>query len=126
MCLGDTCILTHTCLHCFIIIWQSLMESKLLNYGCFQFGAITQGTWYPHCTSLLVPHMVTRSGLEMICPRTWPPCCAFSKKRTYCTTQDFTGGTVDKNPPASAGDTGSFDPWSGKIPHSATATVPML
>ena len=24
-----------------------------------------------------------------------------------------------ENPPANAGDMGSFDPWSGKIPHAA-------
>ena len=32
---------------------------------------------------------------------------------------DFPGGPVDKNPPANAGDTEGFDPWSKKIPHAA-------
>ena len=32
--------------------------------------------------------------------------------------RDFPGGTVVKNPPANTGDIG-FEPWSGKIPHSA-------
>ena len=46
--------------------------------------------------------------------------------------RDFPGGTVVKNPPANAGDTGSI-PWSGKIPHAAeqlslcaTTTEPAL
>ena len=32
---------------------------------------------------------------------------------------DFPGGAVVKNPPANAGDKGSIEPWSGKIPHAA-------
>ena len=32
--------------------------------------------------------------------------------------RDFPGGPVVKNPPANAGDPGSF--WSGKIPHATT------
>ena len=31
---------------------------------------------------------------------------------------DFPGGPVVENPPANAGDTGGFNPWSGKIPHA--------
>ena len=45
--------------------------------------------------------------------------------------KDFPGGTVVKNPPANAGNTGS--PWSGKIPHAmeqlslcTTTTEPVL
>ena len=36
---------------------------------------------------------------------------------------DFPGGSVVKNPPASAGDTGSI-PDSGKIPHAAEQLSP--
>ena len=35
----------------------------------------------------------------------------------------FPGGTVVKNPPANAGDTGSI-PWSGKISHAAEQLSP--
>ena len=45
---------------------------------------------------------------------------------------DFPGDTVVKNLPANAGNT-SYDPWSGKIPHTAeqlslcaTTTEPVL
>ena len=37
--------------------------------------------------------------------------------------KDFPGGTVVKNLPANAGDTG-FEPWSGKIPHAAEQLGP--
>ena len=36
---------------------------------------------------------------------------------------DFPGGTVDKNPPANAGDRG-FDPQSRKIPHATEQLSP--
>ena len=46
---------------------------------------------------------------------------------------DFPDGTVVKNPPANAGNTGSSPPWSRKIPHAteqlspcATTTEPAL
>ena len=39
-------------------------------------------------------------------------------------TGDFPGGTVDKNPPANAGD--SFDPWSRKIPHITEQLSPWI
>ena len=35
---------------------------------------------------------------------------------------DFPGGSVVKNPPASAGD--RFKPWSGKIPHATEQLSP--
>ena len=35
----------------------------------------------------------------------------------------FPGGSVVKNPPANAGDTGS-EPWSGKIPHAMEQLSP--
>ena len=48
------------------------------------------------------------------------------------TSRDFPGGTVVKNPPANAGDTG-LSPGLGKIPHAteqlspcATTTEPVL
>ena len=37
--------------------------------------------------------------------------------------QDFPGGTVVKNPPANAGDTGS-SPGPGKIPHAVEQLSP--
>ena len=37
------------------------------------------------------------------------------KKLSRGASRDFPGGSVDKNPPANAGDT---DPWPGKISHA--------
>ena len=39
--------------------------------------------------------------------------------------RDFPGGTVVKNPPANAGDTG-LSPWSGKIPHAVEQLSPCI
>ena len=39
---------------------------------------------------------------------------------------DFPGGPVGKNPPANAGDTDGFHPWSEKIPQATKACVPQL
>ena len=36
----------------------------------------------------------------------------------------FPRGAVVENPPVNAGDTGSFEPWSGKIPHAAEQLSP--
>ena len=38
--------------------------------------------------------------------------------------RDFPGGSVLKNPPCSAGNTGSIPGWGTKIPHSAEQLSP--
>ena len=44
-----------------------------------------------------------------------------AKKRKKEKERDFPGATVQKNPPAKAGD--RFDPWPRKIPHKVTRLV---
>ena len=45
------------------------------------------------------------------------------KKKKNVLLRDFLSGTVGKNPPGNAGDTG-YDPWSRKIPHATEQLIP--